>query len=96
MIDQMASYDQTNPVERQQLQNKKVIWGLYQTSQIIESEQNGRADDEARIFFSIIPLFLILCLCFLYKELDQWVYKNMNVSIHLTLAIKREFMRFTL
>jgi hypothetical protein len=92
----MSSLDQTNPSERQVLQNKKVLWGLYQTSQVIASEQNGSADDVPSVFISIVPLFLILILCFLYKELDNWVYTNFNLTIHLTVPIKREVLRFTL
>ncbi len=29
LLDQMTSYDQNNPTERQQFQNMKVFWGLY-------------------------------------------------------------------
>jgi hypothetical protein len=74
----------------------KVLWGLYSSSTIIQNESGGKADDVASILTSIVPLFIILCLCFIQKELDRWVTSNFNVTIHLNVSIKREALRFIL
>lgn len=50
----------------------------------------------ASILSAIIPLFVILCLCFLQKEIDKWYSKNFSVSIHLDPKIKREVLRHRL
>lgn len=38
LIDQMSSYDQNDQTERQQFQNMKVLWGVYQSKQVYESQ----------------------------------------------------------
>lgn len=96
LLDQMQTYDLNDATERQQYQNMKVLWGLYQSGIIIQSEQNGKADDVASILSAIIPLFVILCLCFVQKEIDKWFNKNFNVSIHVDPKIKREVLRHQL
>jgi hypothetical protein len=83
----MSSYELSDPQERQQYQNMKVLWGLYSSSTIIQNESGGKADDVASILTSIVPLFIILCLCFIQKELDRWVTSNFNVTIHLNVSI---------
>lgn len=74
----------------------KVLWGLYSSATIIQNQSGGKAEDVASILASIVPLFVILCLCFIQKELDRWVTSSFNVTIHLTVAIKREALRFKL
>lgn len=96
LLEEMASYDLNKPQDRQQYQNMKVLWGLYQSSQIISSQLNGRADDVASILTALIPLFVILCLCFLLKELDKWFVEHFNVTIFVDVNIKREMLRFKL
>jgi hypothetical protein len=71
-----------------------VLWGLYRIDQIIA--KNRRADELVSVFLSIVPLFVILLFCFVYKELDGWITENFNISIHLTMDIKREVLRFKL
>lgn len=72
----------------------KVFWGLYESNKFIESQLTGRADDIASIFVTLIPLFCVLSICFLYKELEFWFEKRFHVTIHLTKAIKKEIERF--
>lgn len=84
LLDQMTQYDLNDQQEHQQYTNMKILWGLYQSQQVIQSEQNGRADDVASILIAIIPLFVIICFCFIQKELDSWFFHNFNVSIGVT------------
>ena len=73
-----------------------MLWGLYQSGQIIQSQSTGQADDVASILTAIIPLFIILCVCFLQKEVDKWYEKYFNVTVHVNGDIKREILRFNL
>lgn len=41
----------------------------------------------------IIPLFVILCACFIYKELDKWFRTNFDVTIQTDYKIERETRR---
>lgn len=41
----------------------------------------------------IIPLFVILIVCFIYKELDRWYRSNFDITIHTNLKINRETLR---
>jgi len=41
----------------------------------------------------IIPLFAILCACFIYKELDKWFRTNFDVTIIADYKIERETRR---
>ena len=50
----------------------------------------------ASILTAIIPLFIILSLCFTFKIVDQWIEKNFSIHIHLDGEIKRELLRFKL
>ena len=43
----------------------KVLWGLYSSATIIQNQSGGRAEDVASILAAIVPLFVILCLCFI-------------------------------
>ena len=96
LFDQMSSYDMNDPTERQQFQNMGVLWGQYQARDLIKSQQTGQADDVASILTAIIPLFIILSLCFTFKIVDQWIEKNFSIHIHLDGEIKREMLRFKL
>jgi hypothetical protein len=48
------------------------------------------------ILAAIIPLFAILCLCFLQKELDAWFSEHFHVSIPVNVHVNREILRFRL
>jgi hypothetical protein len=37
LIDQMASYDQRDPTQRQQFWNMKILWGQYQSNEFISA-----------------------------------------------------------
>lgn len=45
---------------------------------------------------ALIPLFVILCLCFLLKELDKWFAEHFNVTVFVNVNIKKEILRFKL
>lgn len=94
LIDQMSSYDQNDQTERQQFQNMKVLWGVYQSKQVYESQRTGQADDIASVLIAIIPLFIILCTCFLQKELDKWFTHNFEVTIQVTDEIHLEVRKY--
>ena len=42
---------------------------------------------------AIIPLFAILCVCFIQKELETWFARTFNVSIHTNDSIFKEIKR---
>lgn len=94
LIDQMSSYDQNDQTERQQFQNMKVLWGVYQSKQVYESQQTGQADDIASVLIAIIPLFIILCTCFLQKELDKWFAHNFGVTVQVTDEVQLEVRKY--
>jgi hypothetical protein len=48
------------------------------------------------VLYGIIPLFAILCACFLFKLIDKWYEKNFNVLVHVDPSVKRELLRFKL
>jgi len=98
LIDQMASYDQRDPTQRQQFWNMKILWGQYQSNEFITAQTNGYADDVkgASVLYGIIPLFAILSACFLFKLIDKWYERNFNVLLHLDGPAKKELLRFKL
>jgi hypothetical protein len=93
-MDQMSTYDLNDPTERQQYQNMKVLWGLYRSNEFFQNERSGQADDVASILFPIIPLFAIIVVCFVQKELDKWYQRNFNLTIPLNPEVKHEIRKF--
>lgn len=71
----------------------KVLYGLYQSNSIIKSQQQGQADDVASVLMAIIPLFIILCICFIQKELESWFIKTFNITIHTNDSIFSEIKK---
>jgi hypothetical protein len=76
----------------------KILWGQYQSNEFITAQSNGYADDVkgASVLYGIIPLFSILCSCFLFKLIDRWYEKNFNVLMHVDASVKKELLRFKL
>jgi len=48
----------------------------------------------ASILFPIIPLFAIIVVCFVQKELDKWYQRNFNLTIPLNPEVKHEIRKF--
>ena len=71
----------------------EVLWGLYDTNRILQNQAEGQADDVANVLIPIIPLFAILCACFIYKELDKWFRTSFDVTIPTNYKIEREARR---
>ena len=93
LLDYMATIDQNSEHERQWFQNMEVLWGLYDTNRILQNQAEGQADDVANVLIPIIPLFAILCACFIYKELDKWFRTSFDVTIPTNYKIEREARR---
>ena len=72
----------------------KVLWGVYQSKQVYESQRTGQADDIASVLLPIIPLFIILSCCFLQKELDKWFSTSFMVTVQMTDEIRREVSKY--
>jgi ribosomal protein L12E/L44/L45/RPP1/RPP2 len=89
----MATINQNDVHEAQWFQNMEVLWGLYDTNRILKFQAEGQGDDVANVLIPIIPLFAILCACFIYKELDKWFRTNFDVTIITDHKIERETRR---
>ena len=72
----------------------KVLWGVYQSKQVYESQRTGQADDIASVLLPIIPLFIILSCCFLQKELDKWFSISFIVTVQVTDEIHHEVSKY--
>ena len=78
LFDLSTTYAETN--DKVALQNLQVLSGVSQQGQYTFGD-NSIPDGANAILIVIIPLFVVLCLCFLQLELEWWFLSEFNVII---------------